>query len=101
VAQPRSVGHEEMSGLNYAHAISQALWHGKLFHIDLNGQPGLRYDQDLRFGAGNAQGAFWVVDALIAGAGAGQIIFDNPRIAGSELTSKQGANMETNRVHKK
>ena len=34
------VGHEEMSGLNYAHAITQALWHGKLFHIDLNGQHG-------------------------------------------------------------
>ncbi len=32
------VGHEEMAGLNYAHGISQALWHGKLFHIDLNGQ---------------------------------------------------------------
>src|SRR6266702_3308207 len=46
------VGHEEMAGLNYAHAISQALWHGKLFHIDLNGQHGPRYDQDLRFGAG-------------------------------------------------
>ena len=58
------VGHEEMSGLNYAHAITQALWHGKLFHIDLNGQHGPRYDQDLRFGAGNARGAFWVVDAL-------------------------------------
>ncbi len=53
------VGHEEMAGLNYAHAISQALWHGKLFHIDLNGQHGPRYDQDLRFGAGNARGAFW------------------------------------------
>ncbi len=36
------VGHEEMSGLNYAHGITQALWHGKLFHIDLNGQHGGR-----------------------------------------------------------
>ena len=61
------VGHEEMSGLNYAHGITQALWHGKLFHIDLNGQHGPRYDQDLRFGAGNARGAFWVVDALRGG----------------------------------
>ena len=34
------VGHEEMASLNYAHGISQALWHGKLFHIDLNGQNG-------------------------------------------------------------
>ena len=70
------VGHEEMSGLNYAHAISQALWHGKLFHIDLNGQHGPRYDQDLRFGAGNARGAFWVVDALQAGGYDGPVHFD-------------------------
>jgi len=58
------VGHEEMAGLNYAHGLAQALWHGKLFHIDLNGQNGPRYDQDLRFGAGNARGAFWVVDLI-------------------------------------
>jgi xylose isomerase len=70
------VGHEEMSGLNYAHGISQALWHGKLFHIDLNGQHGPRYDQDLRFGAGNARGAFWVVDALVAGGYDGPVHFD-------------------------
>jgi len=70
------VGHEEMSGLNYAHAISQALWHGKLFHIDLNGQNGPRYDQDLRFGAGNARGAFWIVDALEAGHYDGPVHFD-------------------------
>jgi xylose isomerase len=62
-----------MSGLNYAHAITQALWHGKLFHIDLNGQHGPRYDQDLRFGAGNARGAFWVVDALESGGYAGPV----------------------------
>lgn len=62
------VGHEEMAGLNYAHAIAQALWHGKLFHIDLNGQHGPRFDQDLRFGAGNLRGAFWTVDVLL-GAG--------------------------------
>jgi xylose isomerase len=55
------VGHEEMASLNYAHGLAQALWHGKLFHIDLNGQTGPRYDQDLRFGAGNARGAFWTV----------------------------------------
>src|SRR5580658_4480372 len=70
------VGHEEMSGLNYAHAITQALWHGKLFHIDLNGQHGPRYDQDLRFGAGNARGAFWAVDALEAGGYDGPVHFD-------------------------
>jgi xylose isomerase len=70
------VGHEEMSGLNYAHGITQALWHGKLYHIDLNGQNGPRYDQDLRFGAGNARGAFWVVDALLAGGYDGVVHFD-------------------------
>jgi xylose isomerase len=65
-----------MSGLNYAHAITQALWHGKLFHIDLNGQTGPRYDQDLRFGTGNARGAFWVVDALESGGYDGPVHFD-------------------------
>src|ERR1700761_1654499 len=70
------VGHEEMAGLNYAHAIAQAMWHGKLFHIDLNGQHGPRYDQDLRFGAGNARGAFWVVDTLLAGGYDGPVHFD-------------------------
>ena len=70
------VGHEEMAGLNYAHGIAQALWHGKLFHIDLNGQNGPRYDQDLRFGAGNARGAFWVVDTLLAGGYSGPVHFD-------------------------
>ncbi|MFF5231881.1 xylose isomerase [Dactylosporangium sp. NPDC000521] len=58
------VGHEEMAGLNFAHGIAQALWHGKLFHVDLNGQHGPRFDQDLRFGAGNLRGAFWTVDVL-------------------------------------
>jgi xylose isomerase len=70
------IGHEEMAGLNYAHGIAQALWHGKLFHIDLNGQHGPRYDQDLRFGAGNVRGAFWVVDVLEAGGYDGPVHFD-------------------------
>jgi xylose isomerase len=59
------VGHEQMAGLNYPHGIAQALWHGKLFHIDLNGQHGPRFDQDLRFGAGNLREAFWTVDVLL------------------------------------
>ncbi|MBC7276552.1 xylose isomerase [Nocardioides sp.] len=58
------VGHEEMAGLNFAAGVAQALWHGKLFHIDLNGQHGPRFDQDLRFGAGNLRGAFNLVDLL-------------------------------------
>ncbi|MFD9563305.1 xylose isomerase [Streptomyces sp. NPDC059994] len=57
-------GHEQMAGLNFTHGIAQALWAGKLFHIDLNGQSGIKYDQDLRFGAGNLRDAFWLVDLL-------------------------------------
>jgi xylose isomerase len=69
-------GHEEMAGLNYAHGLAQALWHGKLFHIDLNGQTGPRYDQDFRFGAGNARGAFWTVDIVENGGYEGPRHFD-------------------------
>ncbi|MFE0185858.1 xylose isomerase [Streptomyces olivaceus] len=58
------VGHEQMAGLNFPHGIAQALWAGKLFHIDLNGQSGIKYDQDLRFGAGDLRAAFWLVDLL-------------------------------------
>jgi xylose isomerase len=70
------IGHEEMAGLNAAHGYAQAMWHGKLFHIDLNGQHGPRFDQDLRFGAGNVRGAFWVVDTLLAGGYDGPVHFD-------------------------
>ncbi|MGD6748783.1 xylose isomerase [Streptomyces sp. BH105] len=58
------VGHEQMAGLNFPHGIAQALWADKLFHIDLNGQSGIKYDQDLRFGAGDLRAAFWLVDLL-------------------------------------
>ncbi|MGW7518033.1 xylose isomerase [Streptomyces sp. NPDC054796] len=58
------VGHEQMAGLNFPHGIAQALWSGKLFHLDLNGQNGIKYDQDLRFGAGDLRAAFWTVDLL-------------------------------------
>ena len=58
------VGHEQMAGLNFPHGIAQALWAGKLFHIDLNGQSGIKFDQDLRFGAGDLRAAFWLVDLL-------------------------------------
>ena len=34
------IGHEEMAGMNAAAGYAQALWQGKLFHIDLNGQHG-------------------------------------------------------------
>jgi len=57
-------GHEQMAGLNYVHAIAQALWSGKLFHIDLNGQRGIKFDQDLVFGHGDLTNAFFLVDLL-------------------------------------
>jgi xylose isomerase len=67
------VGHEQMAGLNFVHGIAQALWHGKLFHIDLNGQHGPKYDQDLVFGHGDLLSAFFLVD-LLESAG-----YDGPR----------------------
>lgn len=57
-------GHEQMANLNYPHALGQALWSNKLFHIDLNGQRGLKYDQDLVFGHGDLTSAFFTVDLL-------------------------------------
>ena len=58
------VGHEQMAGLNFVHGIAQALWQKKLFHIDLNGQHGPKYDQDLVFGHGDLKSAFFLVDLL-------------------------------------
>jgi xylose isomerase len=57
-------GHEQMAGLNYTHALGQALWSDKLFHIDLNGQRGIKYDQDLVFGHGDLVSAFFTVDLI-------------------------------------
>ena len=56
--------HETMSGLSFYHAVAQTLWHGKLFHIDLNGQKIGRYDQDLRFGSEGLKDAFFLVKLL-------------------------------------
>jgi xylose isomerase len=71
-------GHEQMAGLNYTHGIAQALWAGKLFHIDLNGQHGIKYDQDLRFGAGDLKSAFFTVDVLEGAGGTGPV-YSGPR----------------------
>jgi xylose isomerase len=65
------VGHEQMAGLNMVHGVAQALWMGKLFHIDLNGQNGPKFDQDLIFGHGNLLNAFFLVDLLEHGANGG------------------------------
>ena len=58
------VGHEQMANLNFVHGIAQALFHKKLFHIDLNGQHGPKFDQDLVFGHGDLKSAFFLVDLL-------------------------------------
>ena len=58
------VAHETMAGLSFHHGVGQALWAGKLFHIDLNGQRIGRYDQDFRFGAEDLKEAFHLVRLL-------------------------------------
>jgi xylose isomerase len=56
--------HETMSGLSFHHAVAQTLWHGKLFHIDLNAQRIGKYDQDFRFGSEGIRDAFHLVRLL-------------------------------------
>src|SRR5665811_1480423 len=73
------VGHEQMAGLNYTAGIAQALYQGKLFHIDLNGQRGVKYDQDLMFGHGDLLNAFFLVDLLENGGIVGAKAYDGPR----------------------
>ena len=73
------VGHEQMAGLNFAAGIAQALYQGKLFHIDLNGQRGIKYDQDLVFAHGDLHNAFALVDLLENGSAAGGPTYDGPR----------------------
>jgi xylose isomerase len=58
------VAHEQMPGLDFSHAVGQALEASKLFHIDLNAQKPGRYDQDLRFGSEDQKGAFFLVKLL-------------------------------------
>src|SRR5512135_921231 len=58
------VAHEQMAGLDFTHAVAQALDAGKLFHIDLNGQKPGRFDQDLRFGSHNWKQSFFLVKFL-------------------------------------
>lgn len=58
------VAHEHMAGLNFHHAVAQAIGMGKLFHIDLNDQQFGRYDQDYRFGSVDIKSAFFLVKLL-------------------------------------
>lgn len=98
------VGHEQMANLNYTHGLAQALYSGKLFHIDLNGQKGLKYDQDLVFGHGDLLSAFFTVDLLVNGFPGGGPRYDGPihfdykpsRTEGMEgIWDSARANMET------
>jgi xylose isomerase len=70
------VAHETMAGLSFQHAVGQALWAGKLFHIDLNAQRIARYDQDFRFGAEDLKEAFLLVRLLEAAGYDGPLHFD-------------------------
>ena len=95
------VGHEQMAGLNFVHGIAQAMWHGKLFHIDLNGQRGIKYDQDLVFGHGDLLNAFFLVDLLESGGYEGPRHFDYKPSRTEDLAGvwqSAAANMRTYRL---
>ncbi len=68
-----------MAGLNFVHGITQALYSGKLFRIDLNGQRGIKFDQDLVFGHGDLANAFALVDLLEHGGPDGGPRYNGPR----------------------
>ena len=70
------VAHETMAGLSFLHAVAQALWAGKLFHIDLNAQRIGRYDQDFRFGAVGLKDGLFLVKLLEDSGYAGVRHFD-------------------------
>ncbi|MGW6929062.1 xylose isomerase [Lentzea sp. NPDC054927] len=92
------VGHEQMAGLNFVHGIAQALWHDKLFHIDLNGQRSIKYDQDLVFGHGDLMNAFALVDLLETAGYAGPRHFDYKPSRTEDITGvwdSAKANMST------
>ncbi len=72
-------GHEQMSNLNFTQGIAQALSQGKLFHVDLNGQHGPKFDQDLVFSHGDLQSAFYTVDLIENGFPGGGPTYDGPR----------------------
>ena len=58
------MAHEHMAGLNFMHAVAQAWNAGKLFHIDLNDQNYVRFDQDWRFGSQSLKQSFFLVKFL-------------------------------------
>ena len=68
--------HETMSGLSFHHAVGQALWADKLFHIDLNAQRIGKYDQDFRFASEGQRDAFYTVRLLESSGWPGMRHFD-------------------------
>ncbi len=92
------VGHEQMAGLSFVHGIAQALWQGKLFHIDLNGQHGPKFDQDLTFGHGDLISAFFLVDLLETAGYDGPRHFDYKPLRTEDISgvwASAAANMRT------
>jgi xylose isomerase len=70
------VAHETMSGLSFYQGVAQAIWQGKLFHIDLNDQRIGRFDQDFRFGSEGIKDHFFLVRLLENSGYAGAKHFD-------------------------
>ena len=70
------MAHEHMAGLNFLHAVAQAWEAGKLFHIDLNDQNYVRFDQDWRFGMQSLKQSFFLVKFLEEVGYAGSRHFD-------------------------
>jgi xylose isomerase len=57
------VAHETRAGLSIYHAVAQAIWSQKLFHIDLNALRMGSY-QDLRFGSEEIKDSFFLIKLL-------------------------------------
>jgi len=74
-----------MSGLNFYHAVAQAIDASKLFHIDLNGQKVGRFDQDLRFGQEDYKTNFFLVKLLEDSGYSGSRHFDAHALRTSDL----------------
>jgi xylose isomerase len=77
--------HDTIAGLNFYHAVAQALEAGKLFHIDLNGQKPGRFDQDLRFGQEDYKTNFFLVKLLEDYAYSGPRHFDAHALRTSDV----------------
>lgn len=59
--------HCVLAGLDPADEMGYALWHNKLWHVHLNDQNGLKFDEDRAFGAINLRRAFNQVSVLEKG----------------------------------